>query len=117
MNENRTTVRYRKPPRFLPTLFNPIAKAVLRSPLHGMMSRQLLLITFTGRKSGKVFTTPALYEQEGEILLLRVGYPWWKNLCGGAAVRVHLRGKMHAATTEVLDEEGGLVVVKVYLKG
>lgn len=117
MNETHTTVHYRKPPRFLPALFNPFAKTVLRSPFHGMMSRQLLLITFTGRKSGKVFTTPALYEQEGETLLLRVGYPWWKNLRNGAAVRVRLRGKIHAATTEVLGEEGELMVVKVYVKG
>ena len=70
MNETHTTVHYRKPPRFLPALFNPFMKTVLRSPLHGMISRRLLLITFTGRKSGKVFTTPISYEQEGATLLL-----------------------------------------------
>src|SRR5260370_1258126 len=107
MNETRKTVRYRKPPRFLPVLFNPISKTILRSPLHGMLSRQFLLITFTGRKSGKVFTTPAMYEQQGETLLLRVGYPWWKNLRDGAAVRVRLRGKTYAATTGFSVKRGG----------
>ena len=48
---------------------------------------------------------------------LRIGYPWWKNLRGGAAVRIHLRGKVYPATTEVLGEEGGLTVVEVYLTG
>lgn len=116
MNETRTTVRYVKPPRFLPTLFNPIAKTILRSPLHGLLSRQLLLMTFTGRKSGNSFTTPAMYEQEGDMLRLHVGYPWWKNLRGGATVHVCLRGKGHIATTEVVGEEGGLIVVEVHLK-
>ena len=110
MSTTRTTTRYRKPPRLLPILFNPIVKTVLRSPLHGLLSRQLLLITFTGRKSGKVFTTPATYEQKGEeTLLLRIGYPWWKNLRDDAAVRVHLCGKERSATTEVFDEEDGLM--------
>lgn len=117
MSATQKAVRYRKPPRFLPVLFNPIAKTVLRSPFHGMMSRHLLLITFTGRKSGAMFTTPVLYEQEGETLLLGVGYLWWKNLRDGAAVRIRLRGKMHVATTEVLGEEGGLTVVAAHLKG
>lgn len=50
-------------------------KAVSHSPLHGLLSRQLLLVTFTGRKSGKTFTTPAMYGQETDIVRLHIGYP------------------------------------------
>ena len=57
------------------------------------------------------------YVQEGETLLLRVVYPWWKNLAGGAMVRVLLRGEMRTGTAEVLPEEDGEVVVKIHLKG
>jgi hypothetical protein len=57
------------------------------------------------------------YVQEGETLLLRVVYPWWKNLVGEATVRVLLRGKMCSGTAEVLPEEGGEVVVKIHLTG
>jgi len=46
-----------------------------------------------------------------------VEYPWWKNLVGEATVRVLLRGKMRTGVAEVLPEEGGVVVVKVHLKG
>jgi hypothetical protein len=35
------------------TNFNKPIAFILRSPLHRMLSRSLLLITFTGRKSGK----------------------------------------------------------------
>jgi hypothetical protein len=38
-------------------------KLVLRSPAHGVVSKTILLITFTGRKSGKTYTTPVSYSQ------------------------------------------------------
>ena len=82
-----------------------------------MRSDQLLLLTFTGRKSGKEFTTPLRYVQEGETLRLIVVYPWWRNLVGEATVRVLLRGQMRIGTAEVLPEEDGEAVVKVHLNG
>jgi hypothetical protein len=83
-----------------------------------MRSHRLLLITFTGRKSGKKFTTPIRYVQEGETLWLKVlvEYPWWKNLVEETTVRVLLRGNMCTGVAEVHPEEDGLVVVKVHLK-
>ena len=117
MNETQTSVHHPRPPRPVRILANTIATAILRSPWHGMRSDRLLLLTFTGRKSGKEFTTPMRYVQEGETLLMRVVYPWWKNLVGEATVRVLLRGEMRTGTAEVLPEEDGEVVVKVYLKG
>ena len=80
------------------------------------MSSRLLLITFTGRKSGKEFTTPIRYTQEGDSLRMTVVYPWWKNLVSEATVHVLLHGQMYVGTTEVLPEEDGEAVVKVHLK-
>ena len=54
--------------------------------------------------------------QEGETLRMTIVYPWWKNLTGGATVRVLLRGKLRTGTAEVLPEEGGETVVKIHLK-
>jgi F420H(2)-dependent quinone reductase len=82
-----------------------------------MRSERLLLLTFTGRKSGKEFTTPMRYAQKGETLMLRVVYPWWKNLVDEATVRVLLRGEIRTGIAEVLPEEDGEVVVKVHLTG
>ena len=118
MNDTQTSVHYRKPPRPARILANAIATTILRSPWHRMRSDHLLLLTFTGRKSGKAFTTPLRYVQEGETLrLLVVRSPWWKNLVGEATVRVLLRGQMRTGTAEVLPEEDGEVVVKVHLTG
>ena len=56
MNDTQTSVHYPKPPRPVRILANAIATTILRSPWHRMRSHRLLLLTFTGRKSGEEFT-------------------------------------------------------------
>jgi|SRR5450755_299818 deazaflavin-dependent oxidoreductase (nitroreductase family) len=84
---------------------NALPKLILRSPLHGLMSKQILLLTYTGRKSGKRYTVPITYVEVSETLLLATDRPWWKNLRGGAQVQVWLRGKKREARTEVVTDE------------
>ena len=45
MSENKTTI---------PPAVNAGMRFILRSPLHGMVSKTITLISFTGRTSGKV---------------------------------------------------------------
>ncbi|MBL8101350.1 MAG: nitroreductase family deazaflavin-dependent oxidoreductase [Anaerolineales bacterium] len=81
---------------------------VLRSPLHGMLSSGMMLITFTGRKTGKTYTTPVGYYVEGEYMwvLTSRDRTWWRNLQGGARVDLLLkrRSVQGFADTE-LDEK------------
>jgi hypothetical protein len=115
MNETYTQVHHHRPPRPVRTLINRIVTTILRSPWHKMRSDHLLLLTFTGRKSGKEFTTPMRYVQKGNTVRMTVVYPWWRNLVGEANVRVLLRGQLRTGTAEVLPEVDGEVVVKVHL--
>ena len=83
---------------------NPFMIWLLRSPFHVLVSRIYMLITFTGHTSGRVYTTPVQYVQQGEVLsiITRASYTWWKNLRGGVDVHVHVRGSTypaHAATS------------------
>jgi len=89
--------------------------AILRSRWHRLRSGHLLLLTFTGRTTGKQFTTPLRYRQEGDALLVTVVYPWWKNLLAEPTVRVLLRGQARAGVAEVLSEAYGEVVVRIHL--
>jgi len=73
-------------------IVNPLMAAVLRSPLHTRISGMLGLITFTGRHSGKRFTTPIGYQREGQTVWILVHRPWWKNMHGGAPVSLRLAG-------------------------
>jgi deazaflavin-dependent oxidoreductase (nitroreductase family) len=85
--------------RTLIRLQNPFMKWLLRSPFHGLVSRAYMIITVTGRKSGHVYETPVQYAQEGSRLwvLSSEEYTWWRNLRGGAPVKILLRGHTYEA--------------------
>lgn len=86
--------------------FNVIMIWLLRSPMHGFLSLNTMLIRVTGRKSGKTYTIPVNYAQEGRILTTTSfrKRTWWRNLRGGAPVTVHLRGVELPATAGVIEE-------------
>ena len=66
-------------------------KLLLRSPLHGLVSKRLMLLTMTGRKSGKQYSIPVGYTQVAETLYFGTNGKWKNNLRGKAPVRVRLR--------------------------
>ncbi len=79
---------------------------VLRSPLHGMLSGSMMLITITGRKTGKQYTTPVGYYEEGEYMWVVTSRDrsWWRNLQGGAQVKLLLKRKpVHGNADTELD--------------
>jgi deazaflavin-dependent oxidoreductase (nitroreductase family) len=80
-------------------------KLILRSPAHGMVSKTILLITFTGRKSGKTYTTPVDYSQEGDQVVVFTHAAWWKNLRGEAPVTVRIRGRELQGLAEAVAED------------
>jgi deazaflavin-dependent oxidoreductase (nitroreductase family) len=86
---------------------NDFIKFILRSPLHGLLSGGMLLITVTGRKTGRITTLPVQYLRQGNELWItstreRV---WWRNLRGGAEVTLYLRGQEVKGQGEVIEEE------------
>jgi hypothetical protein len=80
-------------PRFMFKLMNPLMKALLYSPFHGRVSKSLMLLSFTGRKSGKKFTTPVGYLRQDRTIIVFTHSPWWKNMIGGAPVSMRIQGK------------------------
>lgn len=86
--------------------FNPIMRWLIRSPLHFFVSKNMMLMTYTGRKSGKTYTTPMNYLTIGDYLYTissreRV---WWRNLRAGAPVTLRLRGKDVPAQAEAIED-------------
>ena len=98
---------------------NPLVRGLLRSPAHALLSRRLLLITVTGRRSGRRFTIPVGYRETDDGLEIVVGWPerkrWWRNLRGGAPVAVRLRGEEHRGWAEAHGDERSGVTVSVAL--
>jgi deazaflavin-dependent oxidoreductase (nitroreductase family) len=89
----------------IPPFLNRMMKFILRSPLHGMVSNSVLLITFTGRKSGNSYTTPVDYSQHDNQVYVFSHANWWKNLTGGAPVTLRLRGKDVQGMAEPVAED------------
>ena len=85
---------------------NDFMSWVLRSPLHGMLSDGMMLITFTGRKTGKTYTIPVGYYEESGYLWVITSRDrtWWRNLQGGANVNLLLKRKpVHGIAETELD--------------
>lgn len=98
---------------------NDFMSWVLRSPLHGMLSNGMMLITITGRKTGKTYTTPVgYYVEEGYLWVITSRERmWWRNLQGGATVNLLLKRKLVQGIAEVeLDEKAVEARMYEYLR-
>jgi len=84
-------------------------KFILASPVHGVVSKTVLLISFTGRKSGKTYTTPVSYSQNDGQVTVFSHAGWWKNLRNGAPVTLRLRGREVQGLAEPVAEDKGAV--------
>jgi hypothetical protein len=91
--------------------YNPIVKFLLRSPLHSAMSGSTLLITYTGRKSGKQYTLPVSYLRKDNTLTAFSSRSrnWWRNLRGEAPVELLLQRQVHRAVGEVMEDSAEVV--------
>jgi deazaflavin-dependent oxidoreductase (nitroreductase family) len=89
----------------IPPIVNRTMKFILRSPLHGMVSKTVLLITFTGRKSGKTYATPVSYSQEGNQVHIFTHATWWKNLRSDTPVSIRIRGRELQGLPEMIVED------------
>ena len=64
----------------------------------------IMVLTFRGRKSGKEYTFPIGYMQEGSDLICYSPFGWWTNLEGGVPVAVTLRGQRMAGRADVCTD-------------
>ncbi len=90
----------------------------LKSPLHVFMG-PTMLVTVTGRKTGRKIAVPVNYYQEGNSLwvLSSRDRTWWRNLAHGGEVEVRLRGHDYKASGEVvLDEQAAAARLGQYVR-
>jgi hypothetical protein len=94
-------------PLWIFKIANPIVSALLRSPLHGLLSNMLMLITYRGRKSGKAFTHPIGYfAWDKDELMAFTSARWWLNVLDGKPVTLLLRGQqIEAIPTPIHERE------------
>ena len=82
---------------------NPIVVVMARSILHRVLSHQVVVLDFSGRRSGRRYTIPVTYlRRDGEVLCMteRNGI-WWRNLQGGVPVQITLNGRSVSTISQV----------------
>jgi hypothetical protein len=87
-------------------LVNVPMRAILSLPFPTPLSRNLMLVRYTGRKTGRVYRQPLSYARDGAALLTPGGGRWTLNMGDGRPVRIRLRGRDVAARPELVREPG-----------
>ena len=86
-------------------VINPVMRRLLASRFHRPIgSDKIMVLTFRGRRSGKEYTFPIGYMQEGSDLICYSPFGWWTNLEGGVPVAVTLRGQRMAGRADVCTD-------------
>lgn len=85
---------------------NHVVEAVLRSPLHPLMSGSTDLVRYRGRTSGREFTTPTQYARLGDDIVVLVARPatktWWRNFREPHDLDVLVQGDWRSMTGRVV---------------
>ncbi len=85
---------------------NWVPAVVLRSPLHRVLSGNILLFEYVGRRSGQRYATPINYRQVGERLLVSTDSPWYRNFAGNVdnTASVILHGQRRPVRVELVSD-------------
>ncbi|MEZ4501893.1 MAG: nitroreductase/quinone reductase family protein [Dehalococcoidia bacterium] len=91
----------------LRSIGNRLVRGLLASPLHGLLGAGILVITVTGRRSGKRYSTPVQCVARGNSLFIlsHRARTWWRNLRQPAPVEVLHRGRHLRGTGRVLASD------------
>ncbi|MGY1666722.1 nitroreductase/quinone reductase family protein [Geodermatophilus sp. SYSU D00696] len=68
-------------------LVNPVVRALSRGPAHRLLGRHLVVLGYTGRRTGRRYELPVMTAPDGADLVVLVGgaagKTWWRNLAEG----------------------------------
>ncbi|OBJ48431.1 hypothetical protein [Mycobacterium sp. 1423905.2] len=104
MTEQSYAVDVGHPPSALLRVVNPVLGTLLRTPLAGPLRQQLMVLHFTGRKSGRHFSIPvSAHVIDGDLYAL-AGAGWKANFRGGAPVEVVYGGRTTPMRGELIAD-------------
>jgi hypothetical protein len=98
-----------RPPRMrrqatLMRVINVPMRRILALPFPTPLSKRLMLVYLTGRRSGRSYRQPVSYVQDGGSLLTPGGGNWKLNLEPGRPERLRLDGRDVSARPELIDD-------------
>lgn len=103
--------------------FNAPVAALAASPRWGgLVNRNIALLSYTGRRSGRRFDIPVAYRRTGDRVIIGVNLPeaktWWRNFGGdGGPLTLRFDGTDHPGHAVADRDQNGRVTVTVRLTG
>jgi hypothetical protein len=75
-------------------LVNAVIRTLLRSPLHSLMSKSVLVVSYKGRKSGRRYSTPVRYVEVDDCIRCFTSeqVQWWRNVKRNPAISLLVQG-------------------------
>jgi hypothetical protein len=102
-------------------LFNaPVAAVATSRRFGGLVNRNIAMLSYTGRRSGRSFSTPVAYRRTGEEITVSANLPetktWWRNFLGdGGPVKLQLDGTERSGHALAKRDTKGRVTITVRL--
>ncbi len=98
-----------RPPRMrrqarLMRLVNLPMRRILALPFPTPLSKRLMLLYLTGRRTGRSYRQPVSYVRDGDSLLTPGGGNWKLNLKPGRPERIRLDGRDVTALPDLIDD-------------
>lgn len=104
MTEQAPAVTISHPPEAVLHAINPIVRYVLRTPLAGPLRDQMMVVSFTGRKSGRRYSIPLSAHRIDNTLYAITSAPWKHNFRDGADAEVLHNGNTTAMRGELIQD-------------
>ncbi len=102
-------------------LFNaPVAALATSRRFGGLVNRNITMLNYTGRRSGRRFSIPVAYRRTGDAITITANLPqtktWWRNFVGdGGPVNLQLDGTERTGHAVAERDKKGRVAVTVRL--
>jgi hypothetical protein len=109
MTEQSSAITVSHPPEALLRVVNPFMKVLLRTPFAGPARNQLMVVDFTGRKSGKQYSLPLSAHMIDNILYAMTGATWKNNFRDGATAKVLHDGKTTTMRGELITDKAHVI--------
>jgi hypothetical protein len=104
MAEQSRAVVVSHPPDAVLRFVNPALKFLLGTPLAGPARKQLMVLSFKGRKTGNQYSIPVSAHHIDNQLYALAGAAWTRNFRDGAAAEVFHDGKKTAMRGELIED-------------
>lgn len=112
MTEQSLAITVSHPPAALLRVVNPTLRFLLRTPVSGGARKQMMVVSFSGRKTGRQYSIPVSAHRIDDDLYALTAAPWKRNFGDGATAQVLYDGKTTTMNGELIQDRS--VVADLY---